>query len=139
MEIFGKLRHHIQLPIPSVVSSKGRNCFSGACYGGLEIKSIFVTDDNWIPNRPAGTLVPAIQLPDNAKVDFFLSDDGSSWKENSVREAFDADTADRILSIPLSSDGCSDFASWPHCKSGSYTVRSAYNLIRIEKFWEERS
>uniref|UniRef100_A0A0E0B477 Uncharacterized protein n=1 Tax=Oryza glumipatula TaxID=40148 RepID=A0A0E0B477_9ORYZ len=32
--------------------------------------------------------------------------------------------------LPISRFGDEDFASWPHDKHGTYTVRSAYNLAR---------
>ena len=43
-----------------------------------------------------------------------------------------------IMRIPISRRGFEDFASWPHGKFGVYTVRSAYNLARTEKFFSKR-
>jgi hypothetical protein len=56
-----------------------------------------------------------------------------------VRSLFDEDTTSKILQVPLSRLGGEDFASWPHAKFGSYTVRSAYNLARSESFFAAQS
>ena len=63
-----------------------------------------------------------------------MSVDRSLWDENIVRALLHNNIVEKIMEIPLSSEGDPDFASWPHCKSGTYTVRSAYNLARTTKF-----
>jgi hypothetical protein len=43
-----------------------------------------------------------------------------------------------IQQIPISTFGGDDYASWPFDRFGIYTVRSAYNLARTEKFFSKR-
>lgn len=43
-----------------------------------------------------------------------------------------------ILQVPISKFGGEDFASWPYDTGGIYSVRSAYNLARTEKFHQAR-
>jgi hypothetical protein len=47
--------------------------------------------------------------------------------------------ANRVLQIPISRRGGEDFPSWPLTRFGDYTVSSAYNLARREKFFIDRS
>lgn len=61
------------------------------------------------------------------------------WNVNLIRNFFPEEIAEKILSIPISTVGCNDFASWPYSKSGAYTVRSAYNLMKSHQFWINRS
>lgn len=42
--------------------------------------------------------------------------------------------ASEILCIPISRHGGDDFASWPFTRFGEYSVRSAYNMARSDKF-----
>jgi hypothetical protein len=72
-------------------------------------------------------------------VNSLIGEQELQWKEDIIRKIFPEDIAGKIIGIPLSSDGCRDFASWPHTKSGIYTVRSAYNLATTQIFWEDRS
>ncbi|XP_037480834.1 uncharacterized protein LOC119358354 [Triticum dicoccoides] len=102
-------------------------------------KQISIIRDNWIPDTIHGTMQTLIPVEDNQIVSSLISSNGSTWKEDTVRELFDRDIAERILKIPLSSEGCSDFASWPYTKNGIYTVRSGYNLVRTNQFWINRS
>jgi hypothetical protein len=61
------------------------------------------------------------------------------WNEEVISTKFSENLAENILSIPLSTEGCTDFTSWPHTKNGVYTVRSAYNLARTHNFWRDQS
>jgi hypothetical protein len=72
-------------------------------------------------------------------VNHLFSPDGNSWNEVAVREMFPEDSVVKFLKVPISSEGCCDFASWPHTKGGIYTVRSGYNLARSLSFWQHHS
>jgi hypothetical protein len=52
-----------------------------------------------------------------------------------VQQFFSEKMAAVIQTIPVSKHGGEDFASWPYARFGVYTVRSAYNLARTEKFF----
>jgi hypothetical protein len=86
--------------------------------------------DNWIPGFRAGTFIPLSPIPDTAKVRYLLNEAGSGWEVHD-------ELAEVILQIPISRHGHgeADFVSWPHDKYRQYSVRSAYNLARSEKFF----
>ncbi|XP_062233794.1 uncharacterized protein LOC133930997 [Phragmites australis] len=92
-----------------------------------------------IPNTLIHTVFPVSPLPDGQHVDFLMSDDGHTWDEETVRTYFGQRDAEKILLIPISSEDCPDFASWPHTKTGIFTVRSAYNYVQVSRFWSDRS
>jgi hypothetical protein len=95
--------------------------------------------DNWIPGVPPGSLRTLTPIPNGATVDFLLSEDRGSWDVAIVRSVFEEEVANNVLQVPISRRVGSDFMSWPYTKFGDYTVRSAYNLARSEKFFLDRS
>jgi hypothetical protein len=102
-------------------------------------KQINILRDRWIPEVVPGTMPTSPSIGDNQTVNTLMRANEGQWNEAAIRKYFSDDIAERILSIPLSTEGCSDFPSWPHSKTGVYTVRSAYNLARTCTFWSERS
>jgi hypothetical protein len=50
---------------------------------------------------------------------------------------FPEELANVIHQIPISKYGAEDFASWPLARFGMYTVRSAYNMARTNKFFSK--
>src|SRR5438552_1350401 len=61
------------------------------------------------------------------------------WDEEIVRACFSDEDADLILNIPLSLNWVHDLVSWPHTKSGSYIVKSAYFVTPQESFYRSAS
>nr|XP_051200174.1 uncharacterized protein LOC127313744 [Lolium perenne] len=102
-------------------------------------KNISIKEDNWIPEETPSTICTIGTVQQDQKVSSLIDDNNASWKEDKVREMFQEEIAEKILKIPISSEGCKDFASWPHSKNGTYTVKSGYNLARTQLFWLERS
>jgi ribonuclease HI len=92
--------------------------------------------DKWIPDSVVDTSRTIIPVEENETVNQLFSSDGKSWNEEAVRKMYPEDTVVKILKIPISLEGCCDFASWPHTKGGIYTVRSGYNLARSLSFWQ---
>jgi ribonuclease HI len=56
------------------------------------------------------------------------------WDEPRLRELFLTVDVNRILQIPLNTQGFDDFIAWNHTKHGRFTVRSAYYLQWKHKF-----
>jgi hypothetical protein len=102
-------------------------------------KTINKLRDNWIPDVTHGTLTTTCPVKDDQTVSSLMQESGGQWKKKSVRDLFPEEISEKILSIPTSSEGCNDFPSWPHTKSGTYSVKSAYNLARSKLFWISRS
>ena len=84
-------------------------------------KQIHIYRHNWIPDVIPGTLQPTNE---NQLVSSLITEGGQQWNEAAIRNRFTEDTVEKILSIPLSTEGCTDFASWPHTKNGIYLVKS---------------
>lgn len=61
-------------------------------------------------------------------VDLFDVHEGN-WNEEVVHNTFNEKEAQRILCIPLLSNGSDDKLRWCPDKFGEYTVRSGYQLL----------
>lgn len=93
-------------------------------------KKIKLLTDNWVPGFKPGSFKLLSPIPDGTTVDFLIDESVCSW---------DADVANSVLQIPISRRGGEDFVSWPFTRFCDYTVASAYNLARREKFFLDRS
>jgi hypothetical protein len=102
-------------------------------------RKVHVLTDNGTPNFKTDSFSPLTPIPDGATVDFLLDDSCSSWNADIVRSFFEEEVAKQILEIPISQGGGEDFVSWPFTKYGMYSVRTAYNLARTEKFFLDQS
>jgi hypothetical protein len=61
------------------------------------------------------------------------------WNEELVRQSFTSLDADDILKIKPGVRMEEDVLAWNHEKSGMYSVRSAYRLLKAEQAQEEAS
>jgi hypothetical protein len=102
-------------------------------------KKIKLLTDNWIPNCKPGSFNLLSPVPDGATVDLLIDEDLRSWDVDLVRSVFEEDVANLVLQIPISQRGGDDVIAWPLTRFGDYTVSSAYNLARREKFFVDRS
>jgi len=83
---------------------------------------------------------PLIQ-PDNAtvqQVDELFVQGTRMWNEQLVRQSFTAIDSEEILKIKPGLRMGEDTLAWNFEKSGMYTVRSAYRLLKAEQSQEER-
>ena len=101
--------------------------------------TIHTYEDNWIPDIAPTTLQHISSRSGNDMVSSLIIKGENKWNEETVRNIFLEDISEKILSLPLSTEGCPDFVSWPHTKDGVYTVRSAYNFLRTLNFWRDKS
>jgi hypothetical protein len=102
-------------------------------------KSVKIMSDHWIPERPPYMLKPLESIPSTATVHCLIDEEDGSWVQETVSAFFDKETADLILQVPISRHGGDDFVRWPHTKDGIYSVRSAYNMARADKFFVAQS
>lgn len=93
-------------------------------------KTIRINKDNWI--QCSSMIKPIVSLPEGLKVHSLIDEDTSCWNEEIVQSYFNEEDVEKILQIPLCYTSCEDFPSWPHTKSGIYTVKSVYCLKRLE-------
>ena len=90
--------------------------------------SIDIWSDQWIPTSHDRKVMTPRGLCLLQKVQDLIDPISGNLDEQLVRENFWPVDAERILQIPLSSHGQSDFISWHFSKSGCFTVRSAYHI-----------
>ena len=111
---------------------------SGLRWGVGNGESIRILHDSWIPGLAPGTFKTLEALPENAKVQLLLNEEGSAWDMDTVRHFFAEEMAQTIQQVQISKRGSEDFVSWPHARFGVYTVRPAYNLARRGSFFSSR-
>jgi hypothetical protein len=83
-------------------------------------------------------LRPVKAIPAVATVHCLMDKQARSWIPETVYAFFYEEIADQIMQIQISKDG-EDFIRWPHTRNGIYSVKSAYNLARTDKFFVSRS
>nr|POE91473.1 hypothetical protein CFP56_14585 [Quercus suber] len=84
----------------------------------------------WLPGEASDCVVsPKIEEATNWVVANLLELEGGGWNEQLVDDLFLPFEAQRIKSIPLCVTDQDDCLSWPRCKSGSYSVKTGYQLL----------
>ena len=97
-------------------------------------KSTKILSDNWIPDIPPYTVRTLVSIEADQTVDTLINEDSQTWKSDLIKHVFLENIATKILQVQVSRHGGDEFASWPLSRFGTYTVRSAYKLARLEKF-----
>ena len=113
--------------------------WKGVRWGVGDGSQIRIMSDNWIPGIAPFMLRPLVPLSGGHTVDLLLAEDARSWDEPTVRSVFVKELADTVLQILISRFDGEDFVSWPHTKLGVFSVRSAYNLARLDQAQVSRS
>ena len=93
-------------------------------------KEIRIIKDRWVPGVPCHPIHPIVQMPDDLKVSSLIDESSKQWNVELIRICFNPADAEHILNIPLSHNRVSDFVSWPYTKTGAYTVKSAYIMVK---------
>ncbi|KAF7838674.1 putative transmembrane protein [Senna tora] len=79
--------------------------------------------DPWIPGVHINNLQPASDVATTLeKVSELLTEDGRSWDRQKLMVAFDRETWEKIMRIPLNRTSCRD-VRWRHASTTSLTVR----------------
>jgi hypothetical protein len=97
-------------------------------------RSVKIMSDNWIPEQPLYLVKPLKPIPNVATVHCLIDERTGTWCPETVYAFFDQETADLIMQVQVGRHGGEDFVRWPYTKNGIYSVRSAYNLVRSDKF-----
>jgi hypothetical protein len=87
---------------------------------------IDIWNDPWIQNSPDGMVITPRGNIVLSKVEELISPITGDW-DDIVRENFLTIDANRILAIPLSTNGMEDFVAWRYTKNSLFTVGSAYH------------
>jgi hypothetical protein len=99
--------------------------------GSGEVVDIW--NDNWLPGIQS--LKPRVRLPgvEVNKMAELFEDNGRNWNEGLIRQAFIGIDADEIIKIKPSRTMDEDVLAWAPEKTGMYSVRSAYRMLKKEQ------
>ncbi|KAA3467448.1 reverse transcriptase [Gossypium australe] len=84
------------------------------------------------PKNIGGMGFKDLILPNWTTVDHLIDCETYTWNEELLFNIFDADTARRILSIPIAECRSEDLRVWKYEGSGEYTVKSGYKALSSE-------
>jgi hypothetical protein len=89
--------------------------------------SINIWKQLWLrdSNQPFVT-TPMIEGREGMKVDELIINNSSTWNHELIQQIFNVRDAHEIAKIPLNLTQQEDAPMWRFCKSGMYSVRSAY-------------
>ena len=91
-------------------------------------ENINIWHDPWIPTSPNRRIISNRGDAMYTKVCELIDPLTGGWNEQLLRDTFLSVDVNRILSIPLNSQGFEDFIAWSGTKHGKYTVRSGYYM-----------
>lgn len=87
-------------------------------------ENILIREDKWLKRGIIGG--PAIS-DEPRLVKGLIINEEDKWNENMIKELFDENIVSEILTIPLKTQHACDRLVWTRTKSGTFTVKSAYN------------
>ena len=91
-------------------------------------ENINIYTDPWIPSSPGRKIVSPRGCNLYSKVSQLISPITGQWDEVLIREVFFSVDVNRILQIPLNTNGFEDFIVWNFTRHGRYTMRSGYYI-----------
>lgn len=93
-----------------------------------------VWEDCWIPEDISRPAIPVGEAADrDLCVHHLIIHETKCWNEPLIRELVATEDVEKILEIKPSRLGRRDGYLWKHTKSGSYTVRSAYEVLNAKR------
>ena len=91
---------------------------------------INIYDDRWLPGRDSACIISLKkEEASNWVVANLLSPRENGWDEQVVDALFLPFKAYRIKGIPLCVTDQEDCITWPRCRSGSYSLKTGYQLL----------
>lgn len=92
--------------------------------------SIRIWGDDWLPDAANTKIVtPLFPFLQDAPVSSLFKENSSSWDEEAIREIFEEQDSNLILSIPLPLVKRPDKLIWNDHSTGSFTVKGCYRNI----------
>jgi hypothetical protein len=111
----------------------------GVQWGIGDGRTVRILKDFWVPQYPPALLKPISPIPDQATVHCLIDEETGTWISESVQAFFNPQAAAQIMQVPISGLVGEDYVFWPHTRHGTFSVRSAYNMARSEKFLKAQS
>nr|XP_027118368.1 uncharacterized protein LOC113735569 [Coffea arabica] len=95
--------------------------------------------DRWIPRPSTFKIISRYDvLLDDSTVDCLIDGNSRKWKVELLQELFWHDEIELIMGIPLGDSHNHDKLIWHYSKNGSFTVKSAYHLIKTQSTgWQD--
>lgn len=88
-----------------------------------------VWEDPWLPKSPPFTVNRHTPRRNGIeRVSDLIDGDSKTWNSALVRECFNKEDSDLILSIPVSTTQRRDYKIWHPSSTGLFSVKSAYHL-----------
>lgn len=72
---------------------------------------------------------PVLFGQENSNVEVLINPVTRRWRDEVIDHVFNAQEAEAIKSIPLSSTNQTDVLVWPFTPSGNYSVKSGYRFL----------
>ena len=97
-------------------------------------KDISIWSDAWLPSisTPRVSNSMGIDFPE-VRVNSLINAQTRNWDEDLLQALFKPEEVQLIRGISLGDVSVRDRMIWPHTQSGTYTVKSGYNLLSKEK------
>jgi hypothetical protein len=86
-----------------------------------------------IDGFPCHPIQLIVYIPDDMKVGALIDKITRLWNHELINACFAPAGVNKILSIPLSFNRVSDFVSWPFTKMSTFTVKSAYIMVKCKE------
>ena len=97
-------------------------------------KDISIWGDAWLPSisTPRVNNLMGIEFPE-VRVSSLINAQTQNWDVDLLQALFKPEEVQLIRGISLGDVSTRDRLIWPHTQSGTYTVKSGYNLLSKEK------
>ena len=97
-------------------------------------KDISIWGDAWLPSisTPRVSNLMGIEFPE-VRVSSLINAQTQNWDVDLLQALFKPEEVQLIRGISLGNVSTGDRLIWPHTQSGTYTVKSGYNLLSKEK------
>ncbi|KAG7955028.1 hypothetical protein I3843_11G050400 [Carya illinoinensis] len=93
-------------------------------------ENIRIWSHKWLPKPITGCVQSHIKiLQAEDRVCELIDKTSRGWKVDLVRQIFERDETDLILSLPISPVETDDRLIWGYSKDGKFSIQSAYHMI----------
>ncbi len=97
-------------------------------------EKIKIWKDPWLPCPTSYRVISPVHGTDeNATVETLIDGELKCWKNAELECLFMPRDVEAIKQIPLSRRRPSDLLNWTGTKNGIFTIKSAYNLLRMQQ------
>ena len=97
-------------------------------------EKIKIWKDPWLPCPTSYRVISPVHGTDeNATMETLIDGELMCWKNTELERLFMPKDVEAIKQVPLSRRRPSDLLNWTGTKNGIFTIKSAYNLLRMQQ------